>query len=183
MTKDVEPFADTERFSLLCASGCSNYGKKWSCPPYAPAYSERVKAWERLVVFFFQAELAQFSYIKNDYLKIKAANSILKSRADKYLRHMTRINGSYISTGSCRLCKPCKCKTGEPCRNRLLMSYSFEAMGIDVNALVKSFFGKELLWYRKGCLPLYTSVVVGLLTNEVLTDSYIEEQYYKSIIT
>lgn len=167
-----------DKFDKLCASGCLNYRNKWSCPPYAPLYNDFIMGWYYLYIFYVQMDLIQFAYIKNDYLKVKAANSILKARVDKYLRHMATQYGKYISTGSCRLCKPCRCKMGKPCAHPSKMSYSFEAMGIDVSALVEQLFKSTLLWYKPKCLPEYTSVVCGLLTNadiplDILHDEYI----------
>ena len=111
----VSNLMDKLKFDKLCQIGCPNYAKKWSCPPYAPEYQIFVEDWKHLHLFYMAAEVKQFFYIKNDYLKIKAANTILKSRADKYLRVMASKYGKYITTGSCRLCKPCKCKIGQPC--------------------------------------------------------------------
>ena len=126
---------------------------------------------------YMRMPLAPFSEIKNKYLRVKAANAMLKSRADRYMRVMADKFGKYISTGSCRLCKPCKCKEGKPCAHPDVMAYSFEALGIDVGALVDRLFGSPLLWYRKGVLPEYTSVVCGLLTNDALCIEYLKEQY------
>jgi predicted metal-binding protein len=122
----------------------------------------------------------QFAYIENDYLKIKAANSILKSRADRFLRFMAW-HGKYISTGSCRLCKPCKCRMNQPCAHPETMTYSFESLGVDVGALIHEYFSKPLLWYKPGCLPEYTSVVCGLLTNDLLDPEMLSHEYLKII--
>lgn len=96
---------------------------------------------------------------------MKAANSILKSRIDKALRNSMDENEFYISTGSCRLCKSCKKKTGKPCAYPERRTYSYEALGIDVSSLTMDLFQKELLWYKAKHLPEYTAVVAGLLTN------------------
>ena len=168
---------DKNKFDSLCKCGCPNFQRKWSCPPYAPAFSDFVSKWERLYVIFMHTDMAQFFYIKNDYLKIKAANSLLKSRADKFLRRMAKRYGHYISTGSCRLCKPCKCKTEIPCAHPELMTYSFEAMGVDVGKLVNLYFQKSLLWYKSRQLPECTAVVCGLLTNEKLSLECIMDEY------
>ena len=44
--------------------------------------------------------MSSLDYIKQDYLKIKAANSILKSRIDKVLRACKDDDEKYISTGA-----------------------------------------------------------------------------------
>lgn len=106
---------------------------------------------------------------------------MLKSRADRYMRTLSEKYGEYISTGSCRLCKPCKFLEGRPCAHTSLMAYSFEALGIDVGAIVNQYFEQPLLWYRRGSLPEYTSVVCGLLTNEALTLETLKQEYFEII--
>lgn len=128
-----------------------------------------------MYLVFLYTDMAHFSYIKNDYLKIKAANNILKSRADRFIRKMAELHGACISTGSCRLCKPCKCKNQMPCAHPDLMTYSFEALGIHVGQMVEDHFQKPLLWYQKHTLPEYTSVVCGILTDEILAMDDLEK--------
>jgi len=178
---EISTYVDKEKFDKLCLNGCPNFKKKWSCPPYAPIFMNFIANWNKLFTIYIHTNMSQFFYIKNDYLKIKAANSILKSRADKFLRQMAVKYGSYISTGSCRLCKPCKCKIGQACAHPELMTYSFEAMGVDVGELVAGQFQKPLLWYKPHYLPEYTSVVCGLLTNDEITVEGLQEEYLQHI--
>lgn len=165
-TKYLEKFMNKSYFDKLCEEGCPNYGNKWSCPPYAPDYMKFVKKYEFINVFMLYIELRQFDYIKQEYLKVKAANSILKSRIDKALRNSMNENEFYISTGSCRLCKSCKKKVGKPCIYPERRTYSFEALGINVSLLTADLFHRDLLWYKAKNLPEYTSIVAGLLTND-----------------
>lgn len=169
------------RFDNLCKSHCPNYAHKWSCPPFAPSFREFASKWERLYLIFMHTDLSQFSYIKNDYLKIKAAHNILKSRAERFVRKMAALHGGYISTGSCRRCRSCRCKIGMDCAHPDLMSYSFEALGMHVGQMVHDYFQKPLLWYQPQCLPRYTSVVCGILTNEQLSKKYLQDNYNKYI--
>jgi len=174
----IAKFCDKARFEDQCKNGCHNYARKWSCPPHSPSYEELAGEWGRLYVSLFQIEMGQFGYIKNDYLKIKAANRILKSRADRFLRHISNTKKCFIiSTGSCQLCKPCKCKLHEPCKHPDEMAYSFEAIGVNVGLLVEHCFEKELLWYKRGYLPKYTSVVVGLLSNDSISLERLKNDY------
>lgn len=165
--EDVFPYIDCCKYNELCKIGCINYEKKWSCPPFTPSYNQYIKNYINLSLCVLSINLSQFSYIKNDYLKVKAANVILKSRIDKTLRSLSQDGVGYISTGSCRLCKPCKCKTNENCAKPDSMSYSFEALGVDVGSMVMGIFHHQLLWYKKSALPEYTTVVAGLLSNEI----------------
>lgn len=179
--KDCIKYVNKTKFDHLCQIGCPNYAHKWSCPPFAPLFSDIACKWEKIYLVLMHADLEQFAYIKNDYLKVKAANSMLKSRADQFIREMAKQHGGCISTGSCRLCKPCKCKIGMPCAHPNLMAYSFEALGVDVGQLVMTYFQKQLLWYKKKSLPQYTSVVCGILTNDVLSMEYLQSNYRKCI--
>lgn len=164
-TQCLSKYVNKSYFDGLCKIGCPNYGNKWSCPPYSPDYHCFVKNYRYIDVIMLSAKMEAFSYIRQDYLKIKAANSVLKSRIDKALRLCLDHDEFYISTGSCRLCKPCKKKVNEKCAHPTKRSYSFEALGINVSALTKDLFDTELLWYKKHELPEYTCVVGGLLTN------------------
>ena len=180
-TSSLHLYANKEQFDVLCKDGCVNYNKKWSCPPFAPAIEEFTQDWTHLYAMFMCINMAQFMHIKNNYLQIKAANSILKSRADKFLRNMAGKYGKYISTGSCRLCKPCKLKSNMPCAKPESMTYSFEAMGVDVAKLVADNFNRTLLWYRPEQLPTYTSVASGLLTNAELAHGLLIDEYRKLV--
>jgi len=46
------------------------------------------------------------------------------------------------------------------------MTYSFEAMGINVDDMVRDIFGIPLQWYKKNYLPEYTCVVAGLVSKD-----------------
>lgn len=178
-TQSLSKYVNKSCFDRLCEVGCPNYGNKWSCPPYSPDYYCFVKNYRYIHVIMLSTKLEEFSYIGHDYLKIKAANSVLKSRIDKALRLCIDHDEFYISTGSCRLCKPCKKKVNEKCAHPTKRSYSFEALGMDVSALTKDLFDTELLWYRKHELPEYTCVVGGLLTNrEGVSDKIIKQLMY-----
>lgn len=158
-------YQNKQKFDLLCEKGCPNYNKKWSCPPLSPSYSKFISKYENIMVIVISTKLDQFFYIKNDYLKVKAANTIMKSRIDKALRSFISDDCYYISTGSCRMCRPCKRKLNQPCAHPDIMTYSFEALGINVSEMVSDLFDFELKWYKKKALPEYTSVVAGLIFN------------------
>ena len=177
LTSVCIPYMDAERCRCLCEVGCLNYSKKWSCPPFSPTFAEYALGYRQIFIFYMRTNMMQFSYIKNDYLKIKAANSILKSRADRYIRQLAAQHGRYISTGSCRICKPCKCKLGLSCVNPESMAYSLEALGVDVSGLVERCFHSPLQWYKQRCLPEYTSVVCGILTKDAITAEFYREVF------
>ena len=160
-------------FDSLCQKGCTNYSQKWSCPPYAPNFKKYSQGYTYLTAIVLKVSVNEFDYIKNSYLKIKAANSVLKSRMDKMLRFVKKEDEAYISTGSCRLCKPCKRKQNKPCAHPKGMTYSFEALGVDVSALTQKLFGITLLWYKDKVCPEYTCVVGGIVSNRQIADKEI----------
>lgn len=168
LSKKLKQYESVETFKNLCEKGCPNYNKKWSCPPFSPSFSRFTQKYKYIKVVLLTIRIDQFDNIKNNYLKIKAANSILKSRVDKVLRSFISDDIYYISTGSCRLCKPCKCKINLPCAHPELKTYSFEALGINVSDLTADLFGIKLQWYSKNNLPEYTSVVAALISTHEL---------------
>lgn len=176
---DIVVYCNKNQFDSLCQSGCPNYNKKWSCPPYAPSYDIFSQGYQNLCVVLLGLNMSELGYIKQDYLKIKAANSILKSRIDKALRFCRNDLEMYISTGSCRLCKPCHKKNSQPCAHPDIRTYSYEALGIDVSAMVGEIFDMNLLWYKRGMLPSYTCVVAGLLSNKILLEQRIISKLYE----
>jgi predicted metal-binding protein len=165
-------------FENLCKEGCPNYDNKWACPPYSPAYSSYSKGYSKIFLMLFFCTLNQFSYINSDFLKVKASNSILKAKIEKYLRKLEIIyHGKMISNGSCRLCKPCNIKKFKSeCKRPSEMRFSMESLGVNVEKISKDLFDHELLWYRNKKIPLYTSVVSGILTNEQIDQRILREQ-------
>ncbi len=139
---------DKPKFTNLCKNGCKVFGTKWSCPPASPEYNSLKKA---VVIVLWMDNIIES---KNEYTKVKAINSILKSRLYKLLLQYP--NTQTLGSGSCRLCQ--KCQYPEQCRHPDKMIYSMESVGIDVNSLCES-LGHTLQWYKKGEKYRYGSVV------------------------
>lgn len=167
---------DKKLFTRMCKDGCVNYDKKYSCPPCSPEFGKylsrhEVKAKLMMVVMlvFEIGQLGNCGYKEN--LKLKIANSIIKTRIEKIMRALEeKINADYgrtsqtrfIGSGACRLCRPCQRKFKRPCKHPDKMRYSLEALGVDCGKLVKDAFGKELKWYKNKKAPEYTAVVCGM---------------------
>lgn len=162
-------------FNNLCENGCVNYNKKWSCPPYSPAYSSYSKNFEYCLLTLFSCDLSQFSYVETEYMKVKTSNSILKSQSDRLSRFLEdELSGKMLSNGSCRLCKPCSKKFSEDsCKNPLKLRYSLESLGLNVEGISQDIFSHKLLWYKAKVSPIYSSVVSGILTNTTLEQHYL----------
>ena len=157
---------DKAGFLELCKKGCRNYGSKYSCPPFSPDYNALVKDHEYLFVVLFKIDLNQLTAYK-DYHRLRVGNAVIKPRIERLMRVLEGQTGTkYLSTGACRLCKPCRKRLGEPCRHPKEMRYSLESVGVDCNMLVKGLFGFPLLWYKDKKAPEYTAVVCALPIKE-----------------
>lgn len=165
-----------ELFSRMCEESCRNFDKKYCCPPYAPRFEEFVRSYDRLLVVLFTLSLNQlngFNYL--DYHKLRIANIVLKSRIERFMRCLDEVfKTRFLSTGACRLCKPCKCKIGEPCKHPNKMRYSLESVGVDCDYLSRELFNIPLLWYEDKKAPEYTSVICAIPIKEN-KDAVVEE--------
>jgi predicted metal-binding protein len=168
-TADLIKYENKEYFSSLCQSGCENYDRKWSCPPCNPTFTSYSKDYACCLLVLLYCDLGQFNYIKGEYLKIRASNTILKSQSDKLLRYLeAELSGKMISNGSCRLCKPCSKKLGDICRHPQNLRFSLESLGLNVEMLSSDILGHTLQWYRNRTSPDYSSVIGGVLVKRAL---------------
>lgn len=170
-----------------CETGCVNYGKKWSCPPYSKKFSNIVSSnnYDTAIIIVGHISMDDMKYIINPYQQVKAANMILKSRCEKIARYIeNQMNGYSLLSGSCNLCKPCQKKLDLPCKKPTKMRYSLESTGINVEALLETYCEHKLLWYKKGEQLPYTSVATMILVNnndigdknlELLIKDYVEK--------
>lgn len=150
----------------LCRDGCINFNKKWSCPPHAEKFDILSKPFSRAIITCMYIYTDEFCYVQNKYLRIKAANMVLKKLSNHLAREAEQTLGAYaLLNGSCTLCRPCECKKGLPCKRPEQLRYSMEATGINVASLLQAVFGFELQWYSRDFMPLYTSVASCVLYN------------------
>lgn len=161
-----------EKTSGLCQNGCKNFGNKWSCPPFSKKYVDISSAYKYCYLILMYTNLEAFSDITNKYLRVKAANAILKSKCEKMARTYEDQCGGYsLLSGSCRLCQTCAKKRDLACRKPDKIRYSMEATGLDVEAICEEHFGHKLLWYSSpNKLPLYTSAVCCVLSKDNCLD-------------
>jgi predicted metal-binding protein len=153
-------------FISLCRKNCPNYNSKYSCPPFCPPFDTYLGNCPEISVICYQFDLEQYHPLPV-YHRIRAANSIMKSLIDKELLDYRSQGFKVAGSGSCRACKPCGRKVNQPCKKPEKRIYSLEAMGVDVNSLVKTCFGFELQWYKKGePNPEYTCVVGAICGKE-----------------
>lgn len=164
----LSKYYNYEIASRLCKNGCKNFGNKWSCPPFSKKYVDISSAYKYCYLFLMYTNLEPFSDITNKYLRVKAANAILKSKCEKMAKkYEDQCQGYSLLSGSCRLCQTCAKKRNLACRKPDKIRYSMEATGLDVEAICEEHFGHKLLWYSSpNKIPLYTSVVCCVLSND-----------------
>ncbi|KMT22210.1 DUF2284 domain-containing protein [Clostridium cylindrosporum] len=172
---ELSKYEKKDKFSQLCMEGCPNYGSKWSCPPYSPSFMSYSKKFKYAMVLLLSCNLSQFDYTKQEYMKIKVSNSILKSRTNKIMRALEdRCNGIMLAGGSCRLCKPCALKSNQgSCKKPTQMRFTMESLGLDVESICLDFFNYKLLWYKDKKAPEYASVVSCLLSENPINEAEI----------
>lgn len=153
-----------EFFLDMCKKGCRNFNNKYCCPPFVPNFKQYIKNKDLLFVVLLKIDLNQLSqYSYKEYHKLRIGNSVIKPRLEKILRYLeSSFDSKFLSSGSCRLCKPCQKKIGKPCKHPKKMRYSLESFGIDCNKLSKDLFDIPLLWYQNREAPEYTSVISAL---------------------
>ena len=170
-------------FFKMCKEGCVNFDKKYGCPPNSGDFSDLVKKFDKLFVMLFTLEMSQFDKTNyQEYLKLRIANSVLKSRIEKVMRVIEeKYNGLFFGSGACRLCNSCNKKRDLPCKYPKRRRPSLEAAGVDCNYLTKKLFDIPLQWYKDKKCPEYTSAVCGLAVSKDVDDKELEEYTQGSI--
>jgi hypothetical protein len=88
----------------------------------------------------------------------------------------------FLSSGSCRLCKPCNLQNNLPCKHPKEMRFSLESTEIDCNDLSTKLFNTPLLWFKNNKAPEYTCILAGLISNKN-EEQHIITELEKSINT
>jgi len=153
-------------FSDLCKKGCpANFNKKYSCPPVSPDFKNYFPQNKQLLVLLLKIDLEQLANASyTSYHRLRIANAVLKSKIDKLMQALEQaLGGRCLSSGACRLCRPCRKKLGQPCHHPDKLRFAPEALGVDCNQLTRDLFNLPLLWYKDKKAPPYTAVVSALL--------------------
>ncbi|MDW8033532.1 MAG: DUF2284 domain-containing protein [Nitrososphaerota archaeon] len=108
---------------LKCQYGCSEYGKRLTCPPYSPTPEQM----RRVLSEYSSAILLRF---KPDWENVH--NVIAKLEREAFLSGYYSAFG--LASGPCPFCKRCNLKN---CVHPELARPSMEACGIDVFATVR----------------------------------------------
>lgn len=178
--KYLDEYVDIEEFLESCKK-CSNYGKKWSCPPYDFNVLEYWKKFNSIYIIgekiSFNQEERQSEYEKEE----KIMFDILDKEKQKLTEQLFILEKQYegsvsLSAGSCSLCGSgmmdsqnctrvsCSNSTAkESCNHFDKMRYSIESLGGNVGKTCSKLFGINLEWIEENKLPTYFVLVCGLL--------------------
>lgn len=182
----LRDYVDVPRFLGLCAQ-CSNYGNRWSCPPFDFDPLDHLRQFSAVRVIArkvspigdwrfgeatgestsapaqgptFTGENAE------NYDHVWQMLSTVKADLEAELFRMEeQFPGSrLLSGGSCYKCNQgCTRPAGLPCRHPEIMRYSIEALGGDVEKISARLLDSPLIWSKAGELPPYYMLVGGLL--------------------
>jgi len=158
----VSHFLDVDLF-VSCCRQCPNYGTVWSCPPFDFEAADYWKEYDSFEVYLARVIIdpaaREVVYGDDEINDIgrrvlqKEKNALMK----KLLKKENAPDRISLLAGNCRLCGEGNCarKTNEPCRHPEKMRYSIEALGGNVEKMIKELFGYEMLWAHNGRLPEY----------------------------
>lgn len=118
------------------------YGKRPSCPPYAPDWRE-AKEW---VGSFKKALLVKFSISMGDFEEEKRKVLLWLLKREAELFKEGKLYAMALFPGSCSLCDDCPFERGEPCRMPEKVRPSVDAVGIELGSLVDIDFSESVLY-------------------------------------
>lgn len=173
--EELSEYEDKICIRERCEKGCVNYGRKWCCPPFSPSFSDYSRGYRSCLLILIYCRLNQFDYIQSEYMKLKAANSILRSQAGRWARHFEEeLSGTMLSDGSCKLCRTCARARDQACNRPERLRFSLEALGLNQDAISRDYFNHLFLRYEKRKAPEYSTVLSGVLLPEVPVKSKLE---------
>lgn len=128
-------------FRDMCkANVCGNYGRCWTCPPYAGEIHElmaRIPTYGYALVYQTVGELED-SYDFEGMMEAGERHNQLMRALRKKLEEEKFARALHLGAGGCRLCPVCAKKTDEPCRHPDEAVASLETYGINVSVLAKT---------------------------------------------
>jgi predicted metal-binding protein len=144
---NVEELSDEATRDRCKISKC--YGKRYSCPPFAPPISYFQKDFKNTFTYliFMKGRDIKDWYFLSDLI------CSFGRKIEEYLE------GISFTAGNCRLCETCELEFGKPCSKPKEMRYSFTGVGLDAGKLSKILNYK--LWNET-----HTTAVAGCLTSK-----------------
>lgn len=131
-TKDVT--IDKKVKEYCCENVCGQYGKNYTCPPYAidiEKFESKLAFYKKVVCI---SETTSFDANENFLDSVRRASKLnsFVIGLEKEAQFYGFTNCLALTAGPCIICNPCKALTGDPCPYPELVRSSAEALGIDV---------------------------------------------------
>ncbi len=120
---------------------CAFYGKRPSCPPYAPSWQEAkewVHSYKKALLIKFEIDIANFEDEKREVL-----NYLLRKERELFSIY------PYVYAlfpGACNLCKECEFEKSGICPFMDKVRFSLDAVGIEITSLVDLNFKESVLY-------------------------------------
>ncbi|WP_461866879.1 DUF2284 domain-containing protein [Thermococcus sp.] len=121
---------------------CPMYGRRPSCPPYAPDWREArewVRHFKKALIVKFGINMERFENEKREALLY-----LLKREEEFFKRG--KMYAMALFPGSCNLCDDCPFERGEPCKMPTKVRPSIDAIGIELGRLVDIDFKERVLY-------------------------------------
>lgn len=165
----IDACVDMPRIIKGC-QGCTNYGKLWSCPPFAfdpvniwHSYS-KLKLYAKKVML--PDELTKRTYsqseLSNEYFKIWKVERTSFFNELLSLERTERDSRALVA-GCCDICNECARLSGKKCIMPEKLRYSIEALGGDVERTLNLYFDEKTLWAKDGHMSEYILLVGALM--------------------
>lgn len=144
---DVSEIVFNRDFRKSCEENlCGNYGKNYTCPPYAGTAEEliaKVKGYSKAFVIVCTEKIKGY----NDTAGIQLADKRIAEAAQLACEYAQNNNFDYmvISGSNCKKCTPCRAVTGQECPHPDKAFISLSAFCIDIAKLAEN-CGIKMVW-------------------------------------
>ena len=176
MDKMIDDYFTLRKTRGVCQK-CPFFGQSWSCPNHP--MDEKVFLREFKYLYLVGRE---FTIPKSDRQKTIGiqtcadyCNAVYKQMKLDTWKDMMAFEEAMpdvmtLSPGHCEVCEisgeGCSRSEKQVCRHPDMMRFSFEGLGLDVDAMCKFELGIMLQWPKEGRLPEKMSTVIGICSNE-----------------
>lgn len=146
---------------------CPDYGRFWTCPPYAFPAADYWAGYSEIVLHGQQFHFAP-EWLERRFQPDQLGEYCRRFMSRQSRRTAEELRAQYpgadiLTTGGCTLCLSCTRPAGRPCRHPGELGYSLESLGCDVGAAARAELGWELLWATDEHLPRYLTLLCAVL--------------------
>ena len=158
----VREFRDVVTFEECCRQ-CSNYGKRWGCPPFDHDTLQDLLPYNKVMIIGVKLTP------KDQRQPLDQVYDLMRpelERVNSRLLELERETGgrAFGFVGKCPHCGGALCARieGKPCRHPDVVRPSLEAYGFDIGKTTSELLGIDIQWSRDRNIPKYLTLVCGL---------------------